>query len=134
MRADGRRDPETYKVIGAAMEVHRELGSGILEEVYHEALKIEFREKGIPFAHEVELRITYKGEPLRKTYRADFVCFDNIVVELKALQRISGKEKSQIINYLKATGLERGLLLNFGSESLQYSRFVNSLQKTSEES
>jgi GxxExxY protein len=121
-----RRDPRTHNIIGAAMKVHGELGSGFLEPVYHEALKIEFAEVPIPFEHEVELPVFYKGQRLKTIYRADFVCYGSIIVEIKALDQLTGVERSQILNYLKATGCEIGLLLNFGAESLQYERFANS--------
>ncbi len=117
-------DPETYAIIGAAMEVHAELGHGFLENVYHEALCRELDTRGIPHQREVIVPILYKGLPLASVYRADLVCFGSVVVELKALQRISGIEKAQLLNYLKATGISRGLLLNFGSQSLQHERLV----------
>jgi len=120
-----KRDPRTYAILGAAMEVHRQLGCGFLEPVYQEALAIEFANQGVPFRREVELPIIYKGQQLKASYRADFICFDLIVVEVKALTRIGGIEEAQLINYLKATGLELGLLLNFGAASLQYRRFTN---------
>jgi GxxExxY protein len=119
-----KKDPRTHQIIGSAMEVHRSLGHGFLEAVYHEALGMEFASKQIPFQSEVELPIYYKNETLLTSYRADFVCYDGIVVELKALNKLSGKEESQIINYLKATKLEVGLLLNFGTPSLEYKRFT----------
>lgn len=119
------RDPETYAIIGCGMEVHGELGPGLLEGVYQEALCIEFDERSIPFQWEVELPLTYKGRALLKAYRADFVVYDKIIVETKALERLSGTEEAQIVNYLKATGLERGLLLNFGAPRLEYKRFIN---------
>ena len=117
---------EVYITIGAAIEVHRELGPGFLEAVYQEAMEIELRLQGIFFESQKLLPINYKGNLLRKEYIADLVCFDQIIVELKALERLSGKEESQILNYLKATGLRVGLLINFGSHGkLEWKRFVN---------
>ncbi len=120
-----KRDPETYAIIGAAIEVHKQLGNGFLEAVYHEALAIELSRRNILFKHEVTLHVKYKGQQLNAKYRADFICFETIIVEIKALNRLSGVEESQIINYLKATGLQTGLLLNFGAPSLTYKRFKN---------
>ncbi len=118
------RDPQTYAIIGAAMEIHRQLGHGFLEAVYQEAAVIEFPLKQIPFEKEVNLPVRYKTIALPIHYRADFVCFSEIIVEFKALSRLSSLEESQILNYLKATGLKRGLLINFGTSSLQYKRLV----------
>jgi GxxExxY protein len=117
-------DPRTYSIIGAAMEVHRQLGCGFLEPVYQEALAIEFNKRHIPFVREVKLPLEYKGQPLETKYCADFICFNSVVVELKALARTSGTEEAQLINYLKATGNEVGLLINFGARSLEHRRFV----------
>jgi GxxExxY protein len=117
-------DPNTYAIIGAAMEVHRQLGCGFLEPVYQEALSLELDQRHIPFRREVKLRLDYKGHRLDAKYSVDFVCFDSVVVELKALTRLSGTEEAQVINYLKATGYEVGLLLNFGARSLEHRRFV----------
>ncbi len=114
------RDPETYAIIGAAMEVHAQLGHGFLENVYHDALCRELTLRDIPFSREFSIPVIYKGEVLASSYKADLICFDKVVVELKAIQRISGIEKAQLLNYLKATGIARGLLLNFGSRSLQH--------------
>ena len=127
-------DPRTYTVIGAAMEVHRRLGCGFLEPVYQEALAIEFTNRDIPFDREVKLQLAYKGQLLEARYSADFICFNSVVVELKALQRTSGTEEAQVINYLKATGHEIGLLINFGARSLQHRRFVLSKSVKSAES
>lgn len=116
---------EVFAIIGAAIEVHRELGPGFLENVYQEALKYELESRGIPFDVQQPLTIGYKGRKLAKEYLADFICHDKIVVEIKALDQLTGKHKSQVINYLKATGFRVGLLLNFGSDGkLEWKRFV----------
>ena len=117
-------DPRTFAIIGAAMEVHKQLGCGFLEAVYQEALAFEFASRQISFKREVCLPIQYKGKLLTTAYCADFICFDGVVVELKALAQMSGTEEAQVINYLKATGFEVGLLLNFGGRSLQHRRLV----------
>jgi len=122
--ASDERDPETYAIIGAAMEVHRELGCGFLEVPYQEAFTIELADREIPFAKEVALAINYKSRPLACIYRADFICFTNIIVELKAIKTIGPVEEAQLLNYLKATWMERGLLLNFRAPSLQVKRMV----------
>jgi GxxExxY protein len=126
------RDPRTYAIIGAAMAVHQELGRGFLEAVYQEALMREMSAANIPFLREVDLPIFYKGNPLTIHYRADFVCFSSVIVELKALSCLGGVERSQIINYLKATNYEVGLLLNFGAESLEFERFSLSFIRSTE--
>jgi GxxExxY protein len=116
---------ESYQIIGACMEVHRELGCGFLEAVYQEALELEFIQMHIPYIREKELPIYYKGTQLQKTYRADFVCFGGIIVELKAQNALTGIDTAQVINYLKATGFELGILVNFGESSLKYERVIN---------
>jgi GxxExxY protein len=127
------RDPQTHAVIGAAMEVHRQLGPGFLEAVYQEALTLEFAAQGIPFAPQVELPVYYKGQRLACFYRADLVCYDSLIIELKALKALGGVEEAQLLNYLKATHLERGLLLNFGRPSLEFKRLIfSNSRKTSD--
>jgi GxxExxY protein len=116
---------EVFEIIGAAMEVHTELGSGFLEAVYQEAFEIELRNRKISFESQKLLSVMYKNTKLNKEYLADIVCFGNIIVELKALDKLSGKEEAQIINYLKATGFTIGLLINFGSHTkLEWKRFI----------
>lgn len=119
-------DPQTYAIIGAAMEVHRELGSGYLEPAYREALQIEFELRDIPHAAEVALRIEYKQRVLTTRYRADFVCFGSVLVEAKAQRKLTGVETAQVLNYLKTSGLRRALLVNFGGRSLEFERYVRS--------
>ena len=123
-------DQETYAIIGAAMAVHAELGHGFLEPVYQAALEQELLARRVPFKREVEIPVSYRGKALEVSYRADFVCFDRVIVELKALQKLTGVEESQVLNYLKATGLEKGLLINFGAPSLQHKRFVLSSDRS----
>ncbi len=116
---------EVFAIVGAAIEVHRELGPGFLEAVYQEALEIELRECDIPFEAQKPLRISYKGKILNKEYCADLVFYGQIIVELKAMDRLSGHEDAQVLNYLKATGLKVGVLINFGSHGkLEWKRFV----------
>ncbi|HEY4761572.1 MAG TPA: GxxExxY protein [Thermoguttaceae bacterium] len=120
------RDPQTYAILGACMEVHNELGYGFLEAVYQEALQYELTQLGVPFAREVPLPVRYKDETLQCAYKADFICYESVIVELKALAQLTTIEYAQIINYLKATGLQRGLLINFGAPRLEYKRFIRS--------
>ena len=111
---------EVYAILGAAMEVQNELGGGFLEMVYHEALNIEFNLREIPFETEKLITVSYKGHLLEKNYRADLVCYDNIVVELKSVEKIKSEHVAQLLNYLKATNLPMGILINFGEKPLQY--------------
>lgn len=106
------------------MEVHKILGCGFLESVYQQAFAKELADRKIPFAKEVQFTISYKGGNLDCRYQADFVCYDDIIVEVKALDTLTGQHESQLLNYLKATGSKRGLLINFGQSSLQYKRRV----------
>ena len=115
---------ECFKIIGAAMSVHRELGNGFLEAVYADALELEFNELEIPFNREIPLTILYKGQPLKKEYIADFICYNKIIIELKAVSGLDNNHEAQIINYLKATGYKVGLLINFGEQSLKYKRYI----------
>ena len=123
------KDAQTYSIIGAAMEVHKELGCGFLEAVYQEALALEFRHCGIPFFQEVPLKILYKNQLLGCLYKADFVCFDSVLVELKAVETLIDSHRAQVINYLNATRYSRALLLNFGSPNLQYERLILTIPK-----
>lgn len=116
---------ENYNITGAAMHVYNTLGNGFLEAVYQEALEIEFKKRGIPYEREKELTIYYEGKPLQKKYFADFVCYDSIIVELKAIKEIDDSHRSQVYNYLKATGFKLGLLYNFGHyNGLEWERKV----------
>ena len=115
---------ESYKIVGACMEVHNNLGCGFLEAIYQEALAIELRDQLIPYEREKMLKIYYKGNLLDKDYRADFICYNKILVELKALDKLTLEHTSQVLNYLKATGYKLGLLINFGNNSLEYKRIL----------
>ena len=105
---------ECYQIQGAVFDVYREMGCGFLEAVYQECLAKEFSRRMIPFVEQQELRLFYKGEALRQTYTPDFLCFDGIIVEIKALSSTTPAHKAQVMNYLKATGAHLGLLINFG--------------------
>ena len=115
---------EVYAIVGAAMEVHREKGFGFAEPVYQECMEIELSDRKIPALAQKEIPISYKERLLKKTYIADFVACDKITVELKALDRLSSREEAQVINYLKSSGLEVGVLINFGAPSLEWKRIV----------
>jgi GxxExxY protein len=126
MNADSQQDPETYAIIGAAMEVHRELGNGFLEGVYQDALEMEFKHRNIPYQRERHVPVFYKTAPLGTPYRADFVCYGSIIVELKAIKTLTDVETAQVLHYLKATRFDRALLLNFATPRLEYKRFIQS--------
>ncbi|MGM5469159.1 GxxExxY protein [Flavobacteriaceae bacterium LMO-SS05] len=116
---------ESYKIIGACMKVNRELGSGFLEAVYEEALKKEFDNSSIPFDCQVKLNIFYDGEQMDKFYRADFICYNKIILEVKSVTQIPNSFYAQLKNYLAATKMELGMLINFGQPSLTYKRIIN---------
>ncbi len=116
---------ESYLIINAAFEVHNELKNGFLEPVYQEALQKEFNLQDIPAQKESLINIFYKGEKLDKYYKADFICYNDIIIELKALNELTSEHESQLINYLKATNKKLGILINFGKPSLQYKRIIN---------
>ena len=118
-------EKETYKIRGCMMNLYNELGSGFLEKVYQEALGIEFNNNGIPFQREAPLKVYYKGKLLQQEYFADFICYDKIIVELKAVSELTNSHRSQVSNYLKATNYELGLLVNFGAPELQIERLYN---------
>lgn len=117
---------EVFAIIGAAFEVYNKMGTGFLEPVFQEVLSMEFEARNIPFEAQKEIQIVYKGRVLKQTYRADFLVYGKIIVEIKALEKLTGREEAQLINYLKATGIEVGVLINFGStKELEWKRFVN---------
>ena len=116
---------EVYQIVGAAMQVANHLGCGFLEAVYQEALEIEFRDRQIPHEPQKRITISYKNWVLNKVYIADFVCYERIIVEIKAIKAISAIEEAQLLNYLKATNLPLGLIINFGSKRLQWKRYAN---------
>ncbi len=116
---------ESYKIVGAAFKVYNTLGHGFLEAVYQETLEIELQRQGIPYEREKELTITYDGVELKQTYKADFVCYGKIIVELKAVNALDDAHRSQVYNYLRATNYKLGLLLNFGCpDELEKERIV----------
>ena len=115
---------EVFAIIGAAMDVHNELGVGFLEAVYQEALEMELKSRSIPFTSQPLLPIRYKNILLKKTYIADLLVFEKIIVEIKSIDRLSGIDEAQLLNYLKATGLELGLLINFGADKLEWKRMI----------
>ena len=120
-------EKETFSIIGAAMTVHRNLGSGFLESVYQEALEVEFTNQRIPFEVKKKLIVYYQGEPLKKYFIADFICYKNIILEIKAASFIHSSNEAQTLNYLKSINAPLGLLINFGQSSLIWKRFVNTI-------
>ena len=118
-------EEETYKIIGACMTVHKILGAGFLESVYEEALEKELIKVGVKFERQKKLHVYYDGDELKKYFIADFVCYDKIILEIKSVSFLAQNFKQQVINYLKSTNLELGLLVNFGEKSLTWKRFIN---------
>ena len=118
---------EAYQIIGAAMEVHKELGCGFLESLYQEAFALELTERGIMFEREKSFEPSYKGVKLGIYYKADFVCFDKIIVELKAVNSLLQQHELQVLNYLNISGMQLGLLINFGQPSLEFKRIIKTI-------
>lgn len=108
-------EKESFAIRGAIYEVHNQLGCGFLEAVYQESLEIELKDRNIPFSSQQELTLYYKGSKLSQMYKPDFICFDRIIVEIKATKEIAPEHKAQVLNYLKASKLQLGFLVNFGS-------------------
>jgi GxxExxY protein len=119
---------ECYTIIGACMAVHSNLGSGFLESVYAEALAKELKKRNVPYEREKKIELFYDGEKMNKYFRADFVCFESIIVELKSKSFLLKIDEQQTINYLKGTNFQLGLLVNFGERSLKYKRFINTVK------
>ncbi len=118
-------EEQTYQIIGACMKVHRNLGSGFLESVYQEALEKEFNLQQIYFQRQLKLKLIYDGQIMKKYFVADFVCYEKVLLEIKAASFLIKDAEAQVINYLKSTGLSVGLLVNFGQKSLIWKRFIN---------
>lgn len=116
---------ECYAIIGAAMEVHNQLGCGFQEKVYQDALEIEFKLRNIPFVREQHLPIFYKGIRIKHDYYSDYICYDKIVIECKSVPEILKEHEAQTINYLKINSYKLGLVINFGNKTLDYKRLVN---------
>ena len=122
---------EVYAIVGAAMEVYNQLGPGFGEAIYQEAMEIESESRGIPYKPQQDIHIVYKERTLKKFFTPDLICYEIIIVEIKAIDRLTSREESQLLNYLKATGMPVGLLINFGAEKdLEWKRMVLTSQKT----
>jgi GxxExxY protein len=120
-----RNDPQTFAVIGAAMQVHSVMGRGFLESVYADAMAVELRERGIDYSRERSIRVEYRGHVLPSCFRADFICQESLLLELKAVDRLIQAHTAQVLHYMRASGINKALLLNFGGDRLQYKRYVN---------
>ena len=123
-RDDLQYKEEVHEIVGAAMAIHRYFGCGFTEKVYQDALEIEFVNRNIPSVREAELHIDYNGQELASTFKPDFICYDKIIVELKAVKELDDMHRSQAINYAKVAGCDMALLVNFGEASLKFERFV----------
>ena len=121
---------KSYALMGACFNVYKAMGCGFLENVYQECLEIEFEEQGIPFEFYKELKLKYRNKQLKQTYKPDFICYDKIIVEIKAVSMLADEHSAQILNYLNATGMKLGILVNFGNyPKLEYERFVLTMEK-----
>ncbi len=127
------QDNQTFAIIGAAFRVHQALGCGFLEKVYHDALEVEFRHTKIPYEREKTIAIHYRNVRLGEPYYADFLCYGDVIVELKAIRKLNKIEEAQVLHYLRATHCTRALLINFGQPNLQIIRFVNGYKHTFDE-
>ena len=116
---------ESYEIVGDIIAVQKELGCGYLERVYQDALEYEFKMRKIPYEREKNIQIMYKGKPLGEPFRADFVCYDKIIVELKAVEELLSIHRAQVLNYLKATGFRLGILVNFGEQMARIERLLH---------
>ena len=126
MKEDILYKDESYRIIGGCFEVYNEKGNGFLEAVYQECLGLELAANSIPFKEKKKLRLNYKGQELRQFYQPDFFCYDEIILEIKAVKNLTNEHRAQVINYLRTTGMKLGLLVNFGHHpNLQHERFVN---------
>jgi GxxExxY protein len=129
MDESNNKDEETYNIIGAAMTVSNKLGCGFLESVYQDALELEFQHQNISYCREQSIAIYYRNIKINSYFKADFICYNSIIVELKALQHLNSKHEAQVLNYLKSTGLDKALLINFGNPKIQYKRMVLNLKE-----
>lgn len=118
-------EAESYKIMGACLEVYRSMGFGYFEAVYQEGLELEFRGRGIPFVPQKQIPIVYKGKTLQQFYKADFICYDKIIIEVKAISELTDSHRAQVFNYLRATGMKLGILVDFGAyPGLEHDRVV----------
>ena len=120
-------EEETFKVIGACINVHKKLGNGFSETVYHQAIEKEFLNANIPFEEQKKVPIYYDGEPLDSFFVADFVCYNNILLDIKLVPNIQDQMQQQVVKYLKSSNIEVGMLINFGEQSLKWKRFVHTI-------